>query len=68
MQIINLPNDLLLIRQIHERPFPASFEFYAYEYCDEHHHLYANKNPLAPIIPADEEEEEGGGGGSCDVR
>lgn len=42
MQIINLPNNLLLIRQVHKRPFPASFEFYAYEYCDEHHHLYTN--------------------------
>lgn len=40
MQIINLPNNLLVIRQIHKRPFPASFELYAYEYRNEHQNLH----------------------------
>ena len=47
MQIINLPNNLLLIRQVHKRPFPASLEFYAYKYRDEDYHLYTVTTPVS---------------------
>lgn len=60
MQIINLPNHFLLIRQVHKRPFSASLEFYAYKYRNENDNLHQHTHThlLASIIPV---EEKGGG-------